>query len=246
MASSLILLGSTFILWLPRCHNGKESTCQCRRHTRLGFYSWVRKIPWSWKWQLAWKIPRTEETHGLLAMGPPRVRHDWATKHTHKHTLILYLILAVCHISFVLILDLELMSVPHGPASWRWRNALRGFPVESASKAWLVCEVLFVLLWGSNLGDGWAMQNFLLRCILTFTSFLFSLLFFNIHFYLFVCAGIFSCCMWALSWGLWDLVPWTGIKQFPKLWSQFSHLQIVDNNDTYFIELWWGLVAVYV
>ena len=121
-----------------------------------------------------------EEPGGLLSMGSQRVRHDWATEHTHKHTLILYLILAVCHISFVLSLDLELMSVPHCPASWCWRNAfiqLHGFPVESASRAWLVCEVLFVLLWGSNLGDGWAMKNFLLRCILTFTSFLFSLLF---------------------------------------------------------------------
>ena len=28
---------------LPRWHNGKESTCQCRR---LGFYRWVGKIPW--------------------------------------------------------------------------------------------------------------------------------------------------------------------------------------------------------
>ena len=26
--------------------NGKESTCQCRRHRRHGFYPWVGKIPW--------------------------------------------------------------------------------------------------------------------------------------------------------------------------------------------------------
>ena len=26
--------------------SGKESTCQCRRHKRLGFDPWVRKIPW--------------------------------------------------------------------------------------------------------------------------------------------------------------------------------------------------------
>ena len=25
---------------------GKEPTCQCRRQKRLGFYPWVRKIPW--------------------------------------------------------------------------------------------------------------------------------------------------------------------------------------------------------
>ena len=28
--------------------SGEESTCQCRRH---GFDPWVRKIPWSRKWQ---------------------------------------------------------------------------------------------------------------------------------------------------------------------------------------------------
>ena len=30
---------------------GKESSCQCRRHKRCGFDPWVRKIPWSRKWQ---------------------------------------------------------------------------------------------------------------------------------------------------------------------------------------------------
>ena len=33
---------------LPKWLSGKESTCQCRRH---GFDPWVRKIPWSRKWQ---------------------------------------------------------------------------------------------------------------------------------------------------------------------------------------------------
>ena len=31
--------------------SGKEPTCQCRRHMRHRFDSWVRKIPWSRKWQ---------------------------------------------------------------------------------------------------------------------------------------------------------------------------------------------------
>ena len=35
-------------LGLPRWHSGKESAYQCRR---LGFDSWVGKIPWSRKWQ---------------------------------------------------------------------------------------------------------------------------------------------------------------------------------------------------
>ena len=163
---------------------------------------------------LARKIPRTEEPDGLLSMGPQRVTRLSYRTHTQTHPHFI-LNLGCLDISFVLIRDLALMSVPHCPASWRWLNAFiqqLGFPVESASRAWLVCEVVFVLLWGSNLGDGWAVQNFLLRCVLTFMSFIFSLLLFNIHFYLFVCAGIFSCCIWALIWGLWDLVPWTGIN----------------------------------
>ena len=36
---------------LPRWLSGKESTCQCRRHKRPQFDPWVRKIPWSRKWQ---------------------------------------------------------------------------------------------------------------------------------------------------------------------------------------------------
>ena len=36
---------------LSRWHNGKESTCPCRRHGRCRFDSWVRKIPWRRKWQ---------------------------------------------------------------------------------------------------------------------------------------------------------------------------------------------------
>ena len=39
---------ASFRVGLPRCLNAKESTYQGRR---LGFDPWVRKIPWSWKWQ---------------------------------------------------------------------------------------------------------------------------------------------------------------------------------------------------
>ena len=35
----------------PGGTSGKLSTCQCRRHNRLEFDPWVRKIPWSRKWQ---------------------------------------------------------------------------------------------------------------------------------------------------------------------------------------------------
>ena len=46
----LILL-KVLTVGLPRRCGGKESTCQLRRFKRCGFESWVRKIPWSRKWQ---------------------------------------------------------------------------------------------------------------------------------------------------------------------------------------------------
>ena len=35
----------------PDSTSDKEPACQCRRHKRLGFHPWVRKIPWRRKWQ---------------------------------------------------------------------------------------------------------------------------------------------------------------------------------------------------
>ena len=37
----------------PNKWAGKESACQCRRHKTHSFDPWVRKIPWSRKWQPA-------------------------------------------------------------------------------------------------------------------------------------------------------------------------------------------------
>ena len=34
-------------MWASRWHSGKESACQCRRHKRHRFSSWVRKMSWS-------------------------------------------------------------------------------------------------------------------------------------------------------------------------------------------------------
>ena len=36
---------------LPAGASGKESACQCRRHKRLRFNPWVRKILWNREWQ---------------------------------------------------------------------------------------------------------------------------------------------------------------------------------------------------
>ena len=35
----------------PGGTSGKESACQCRRCQRFRFDPWIRKIPWSRKWQ---------------------------------------------------------------------------------------------------------------------------------------------------------------------------------------------------
>ena len=37
--------------WLPRWQSGKEFSCQYRRYRKHGFNPWVRKMPWSGKWQ---------------------------------------------------------------------------------------------------------------------------------------------------------------------------------------------------
>ena len=36
---------------LPRWHSGEEPACQCKSCKRCVFGPWVRKIPWSRKWQ---------------------------------------------------------------------------------------------------------------------------------------------------------------------------------------------------
>ena len=45
------LKSSTLQQGLPKWQSGKESACQYRGYRRLGFDSWVRKIPWRRKWQ---------------------------------------------------------------------------------------------------------------------------------------------------------------------------------------------------
>ena len=40
-----------FFIISPRWYSGEESAWQCRECRKSGFHSWVRKIPWSRKWQ---------------------------------------------------------------------------------------------------------------------------------------------------------------------------------------------------
>ena len=65
------------------------------------FHLWVRKIPWSRKWQptlvfLHGKSHGCRRLMGCSPWGQKRVRHDWVTEHTltplppHMHSLLLY------------------------------------------------------------------------------------------------------------------------------------------------------------
>ena len=52
------------MLLLPRWYSVKESVCEYRRLKRHRFDPWVRKIPWSKKWQQA-PVFLPEKFHGL-------------------------------------------------------------------------------------------------------------------------------------------------------------------------------------
>ena len=81
---------------LPRWHGGKEFTCQCQRHRRCRFNSWVRKIPWSRKWQptpvfLPGKFHGQWSLAGYSLWGRKELdmtehAHTYTCKHLHMHT----------------------------------------------------------------------------------------------------------------------------------------------------------------
>ena len=81
----LCLLPSKWPLGLPRRCSGKESSCQCRRHRRCRFNSWVGKSPWRREWQPT-PVLLLGKTHGQRSLagcspwGRKRVRHDWVIK----------------------------------------------------------------------------------------------------------------------------------------------------------------------
>ena len=64
----------------------KESICQCKRHWRHGFDSWVGKIPWRRKWQptlVFWP----EKSHGqrsLEGYSPWACKESDMTEHGHS------------------------------------------------------------------------------------------------------------------------------------------------------------------
>ena len=62
--------------------------CQCRRRKRRRFYPCVGEISWRRAWLptplfLHGESPWTEKPGGLQSLGPERVGHDRATKHSN-------------------------------------------------------------------------------------------------------------------------------------------------------------------
>ena len=92
---SVFSVGETVGLFhrAPRWHSGQESAWQCRKHKRCTFDPWVRKIPWSRKWQpvpvfLPGKFHGQRSLVGFGPGGSQRDRHDWvhACVHTHSYS----------------------------------------------------------------------------------------------------------------------------------------------------------------
>ena len=67
--------------------HGKQSVCQCRRHKRLRFDPWVRKIPWSRKWQPT-PVFWPGEFHGQRSLSddsPHGCKELYTTEHMSTH-----------------------------------------------------------------------------------------------------------------------------------------------------------------
>jgi len=84
-----VLTGITTMCGLPRWLSGQASACQCRRLKRCGFDSWVRKIPWSRKWQ---PIPvflpeKFHRQRSLVCYSPWGCKEVDTNEHTDTHIM---------------------------------------------------------------------------------------------------------------------------------------------------------------
>ena len=125
-------LGEIPLLWKPKsewfawgCPGGSDGKSILLQRRRPGFHPWVGKIPWRRVWQptpvfLPGESPWAKEPGGLQSMRLQRVRHDWATKHTHTYN---------CH-STVIVINAARLQEKMAPAS-----LLCDFPGGSDSKA---------------------------------------------------------------------------------------------------------------
>ena len=86
----------TDLNWVP---SGKESAWQCRRHKRCRFDTWVRKIPWSRKWQfIQYSCLENSMDRGAWWATVHGVRTSGTQLSTHTHIRV-----GMSHISHFLI-----------------------------------------------------------------------------------------------------------------------------------------------
>ena len=82
------VLSSQAVNGLARCRSGKDSACQCSFCKRCGFEPWVRKIPWSKKWQPT-PLFLPKKSHGerkLAGYSPWGCKRLNTTEPEHIHT----------------------------------------------------------------------------------------------------------------------------------------------------------------
>ena len=137
----------------------QESACQCRRHKRLRFSPWVRKIPWSRKWQptsvfLPGKFLRQRSLAGHSSWGhkesytTEQLNNKWLSIHSRLGTvwtmglwLCFYTIILSC-IGWTLIL-LSAIKEPKRKESFGnldWSNRLEwDFGTEGGPEAGVLC-----------------------------------------------------------------------------------------------------------
>ena len=100
LLSKVILLNGGVWVWFqaaPSWPSDKESTCHCRRCKRLGFDSWVKKIPGEGNGNPL-QCSCLKKSHGrrslegyIQSRGYQRAGRDWAHAHTYTHTHRAYL-----------------------------------------------------------------------------------------------------------------------------------------------------------
>ena len=73
---------------LPRWHSVKRLTWQCRWHRKRGFHLWVRKFPWSRKWQptLVFSPGKFHGQRSLAGNSPWSFKESDMTEGLNTHT----------------------------------------------------------------------------------------------------------------------------------------------------------------
>ena len=70
----------------PGGSDDRESTCNARDLSSIpGLGRWSEEGMATHSSILVWRFPWTEEPSGLQSTGSQKVRHSWATRHTHAH-----------------------------------------------------------------------------------------------------------------------------------------------------------------